>query len=54
MTAANESELNEIELLLPWHAAGTLSQRDKQRVEAALAGDPELARRYRAGARGAR
>jgi hypothetical protein len=46
MTAANESELNEIELLLPWHAAGTLDQRDKQRVEAALANDPELARRY--------
>ena len=46
MTAANESEPNEIELLLPWHAAGTLSQRDKQRVEAALASDPELARRY--------
>jgi hypothetical protein len=46
MSAANENELNEIELLLPWHAAGTLSQRDKQRVEAALAGDPELARRY--------
>jgi hypothetical protein len=46
MTAANDSELNEIELLLPWHAAGTLGQRDKQRVEAALAGDPELARRY--------
>jgi anti-sigma factor RsiW len=46
MSAANEGELNEIELLLPWHAAGTLSQRDKQRVETALAGDPELARRY--------
>ena len=46
MTAANESELNEIEQLLPWHAAGTLGQRDKQRVEAALANDPELARRY--------
>jgi hypothetical protein len=46
MTAANEGELNEIELLLPWHAAGTLGQRDRQRVEAALAGDPELARRY--------
>jgi anti-sigma factor RsiW len=46
MTAANESELNEIELLLPWHAAGTLSQRDKLRVEAALASDAELARRY--------
>ncbi len=46
MTAANESDVNEVELLLPWHAAGTLSQRDKQRVEAALANDPELARRY--------
>jgi anti-sigma factor RsiW len=46
MNAAKESEASDIELLLPWHAAGTLSQRDKQRVEAALAGDPELARRY--------
>lgn len=46
MNAANESEASEIELLLPWHAAGTLSQRDTQRVQAALASDPELARRY--------
>jgi hypothetical protein len=46
MNAAKESEPSEIELLLPWHATGTLSQRDKQRVEAALANDPELARRY--------
>ena len=46
MNAAKESELGDIELLLPWHAAGTLSQRDKLRVEAALASDPELARRY--------
>jgi anti-sigma-K factor RskA len=46
MTAANENDVNEIELLLPWHAAGTLSKRDRQRVEAALADDPELARRY--------
>ena len=37
MTAANENDVNDIELLLPWHAAGTLSRRDKQRVEAALA-----------------
>ena len=36
----------EIEELLPWHAAGTLSRRDAQRVEDALAHDPELARRY--------
>jgi hypothetical protein len=40
------SERSEIEYLLPWHAAGTLSRRDRQRVDAALAGDPELARRY--------
>ena len=46
MNATKESEPSDIELLLPWHAAGTLSHRDKQRVEAALANDPELARRY--------
>jgi hypothetical protein len=39
-------ERQEIEELLPWHAAGTLSRRDAQRVEDALAHDPELARRY--------
>jgi anti-sigma factor RsiW len=37
---------DDIEALLPWHAAGTLSRRDAQRVEEALARDPELARRY--------
>jgi anti-sigma-K factor RskA len=36
----------EIELLLPWHAAGTLSRRDAARVEQALANDNELAARY--------
>jgi hypothetical protein len=36
----------DIEALLPWHAAGTLSRRDAQRVEEALANDPELASRY--------
>jgi len=46
MNAADEREPNDIELLLPWHAAGTLSVREAQRVEAALAHDPELARRY--------
>jgi anti-sigma factor RsiW len=46
MNAANENEVSEVELLLPWHAAGTLNHRDTQRVEAALASDPELARRY--------
>jgi anti-sigma factor RsiW len=37
---------SEIEDLLPWHAAGTLGAAEAQRVEAALAADPELARRY--------
>ena len=46
MTTANESERSDIEELLPWHAAGTLSLREAQSVEAALASDPELARRY--------
>jgi anti-sigma-K factor RskA len=39
-------ERQEIESLLPWHAAGTLSRRDAQRVEDALASDRELARHY--------
>ena len=37
---------DEIEALLPWHAAGTLNRREAQQVEDALASDPELARRY--------
>jgi anti-sigma factor RsiW len=37
---------SEIELLLPWHAAGTLNARDSRRVDEALARDPELARQY--------
>jgi hypothetical protein len=41
-----EREGDEIEALLPWHAAGTLSRDDAARVEAALARDHELARRY--------
>jgi hypothetical protein len=39
-------EREDIETLLPWHAAGTLGRRDAERVEQALAQDPELARRY--------
>jgi hypothetical protein len=39
-------ERQEIEALLPWHAAGTLSRRDADRVERALSGDRELARRF--------
>ncbi len=46
MNTANNNERSKIEGLLPWHAAGTLGHRDTQRVEAALASDPELARRY--------
>jgi anti-sigma factor RsiW len=46
MTAAKQSEPSEIELLLPWYAAGTLDARESQQVEAALASDPELAARY--------
>jgi anti-sigma factor RsiW len=41
-----EREPNEIEALLPWHAAGALSRDDAARVEAALARDHELARRF--------
>jgi hypothetical protein len=48
MNTVNNREPSEIELLLPWHAAGTLDRRDAARVEAALADDPELARRYEA------
>jgi anti-sigma factor RsiW len=46
MTTAKQSEPSEIELLLPWYAAGTLDARESQQVEAALASDPELAARY--------
>jgi AcrR family transcriptional regulator len=39
-------EREEIEMLLPWHAAGTLSRGDAERVEQALSQDPELARHF--------
>jgi anti-sigma factor RsiW len=41
-----DQEPGEIELLLPFHAAGTLNARDTRRVDEALASDPELARQY--------
>jgi len=41
-----KQEPGETELLLPWHAAGTLNARDSRRVDKALARDPELARQY--------
>lgn len=41
-----DQEPSEIEMLLPFHAAGTLNVRDARRVEEALASDAELARQY--------
>jgi anti-sigma-K factor RskA len=48
MTMLNKEgpERQEIEALLPWHAAGTLNRRDSERVERAIAADRELARRF--------
>jgi hypothetical protein len=46
MMTRNENERRDIEALLPWHAAGTLSRRDAQRVEAALEHDQDLARQF--------
>jgi anti-sigma-K factor RskA len=46
MSTTKQSEPSEIELLLPWYAAGTLDARESQQVERALASDPELAARY--------
>ena len=43
-----EQDPSEVEMLLPWHAAGTLNARDARRVDEALARDPELARQYAA------
>src|SRR5262249_33026290 len=42
----SRAEIEEIEALLPWHAAGTLDAEEAERVEAALARDPELARQF--------
>src|ERR1700722_9243489 len=44
MTQSDNMGPNEIEALLPWYAAGTLPQRDRQRVEEALRQDPALMR----------
>jgi len=49
MTNANKAtpgEPSEVELLLPWHAAGTLDPNEMKEVEAALASNPELVARY--------
>ncbi len=44
MNTTNEDR-REIEDLLPWYAAGTLDRDAARRIDAALASDPELARR---------
>ena len=41
-----EQEPSEIEMLLPFHVAGTLNARDARRVDEALARDPALATQY--------
>jgi anti-sigma factor RsiW len=41
-----DQEPSDIEMQLPFHAAGTLNARDARRVEEALAGDHDLARQY--------
>src|ERR1700738_2860069 len=46
MMTKNETERRDIEALLPWHATGTLSRRDAQRVETALQQDRDLARQF--------
>src|ERR1700730_8091110 len=48
MTTTNTKapQRQDIEALLPWHAAGTLGRRDAERVERALANDNELKRQY--------
>jgi hypothetical protein len=43
-----EQEPSEVEMLLPWHAAGTLNARDARRVDEALVRDPGLAKQYAA------
>jgi hypothetical protein len=53
MTAMNEKikmrqEPFEIEMLLPWHAAGTLSAPDAARIDEALSRDSELWKQYAA------
>jgi hypothetical protein len=40
-------EREDLEVLLPWHAAGTLNRRDAERVEKALAADSELMRHFK-------
>lgn len=43
----DETPDNNDELLLPWHAAGTLGHRDAERIDRAIAESDEMSRRYR-------
>ena len=46
MSRMDDGCRDDLEALLPWHAAGTLSRGDAARVESALADDQELARQF--------
>lgn len=46
MTNGKAPEREDIESLLPWFAAGTLSRKEAARVEEALAADRELSRQF--------
>lgn len=46
MSARDDEKMDEIELLLPWRATGALSAEETRRVDAALAADAELRRKY--------
>ncbi|QIE45544.1 hypothetical protein G5B38_08430 [Pseudohalocynthiibacter aestuariivivens] len=46
MSTLSEREKQEVSLLLPWYANGTLNSEDSRKVEAALAQDDALAREF--------
>jgi len=46
MSARDDEKMDEIELLLPWRATGALNAEEARRVDAALAADAELRRKY--------
>ncbi len=46
MSTLSENERQELSLLLPWYANGTLDGEDSRKVEAALAEDDDLAREF--------
>jgi len=46
MSTLSEKEKQEVSLLLPWYANGTLDDADTRKVEAALAQDEALAREF--------